>query len=156
MGSWAKGDISKIAIAGNELGAPLDIVDPVILSRFSIWSGPGVGGWDMRTTMPGPDDAQFIVDWTQGIVYSPGQDARRYRITMHIDHRDPPQNIYEVTYAISHGVGYVYLPIWSDDDYGRWNTFLIYRKIEGNWFRATDEWQTLAQLILGGDKPASP
>ena len=127
----------------------MEIADPRILDRFTLWSGPGVGGWDMLTTIPKADDPQFIVDWTQGIVNDPRIESRRYLVRMYIEGRQSPRDTYEVVYVIDHDIapGYVYLPRPSEK-LGRWNTFQIHRGVEGNWFKATKEWEELVRPLL--------
>ena len=148
--AWAKGAITKIIIDGQDLDAPLEITDPATLSRFTIWSGPGVGRWDMLRTIPRPGDPTFIVDWTQGIVEDAPAGSRRYRVTLHIEGREAPRDTYEVVYVIDDvdDPGYVYLPANEGDGFGRWNTFQIYRGVEGHWFRSAAEWEALARALL--------
>lgn len=149
--AWAKGTITKIVIEGQSLQSPIEIVDPEILDKFTIWSGPGVGGWDMINTIPKADDPRFIVDWTQGIVSDHPSGSRRYFVSIHIEGRKPPRNTYEVMYVIDSvdDMGYVYLPSHPKDDFGQWNTFQIYRGVEGNWFRPTKDWEEVVRPLVG-------
>jgi hypothetical protein len=147
---WAKGAITRIVIDAANWPSPVEIVDPKVLDRFSIWSGPGVGGWDMINTVPKPDDAQFIIDWTRGIARDQPESSRRYLVKMYIEGREAPRDTYEVIYQIDDvsSAGYVYLPSRSTDDFGQWNTFQIYRRVEGNWFHPTGEWEGIVRPLV--------
>ena len=110
--SWSKGDITKITIerVGGSTAA-IEITQHEILDRFAIWSGPGTGGWDMVKTVPKPDDAAFIVDWTKGIVSDVPSPALTYKVTLYVGGYSPPCNKYEVLYKFGGTApGYVYLP----------------------------------------------
>ena len=147
---WAKGAIVKIVIDGDNLPSPIEIVDPEVLDRFTIWSGPGVGGWDMLNTHPKPDDAKFIVDWTQGTLQAPPGGSRHYLVKMYVEGREAPRDTYEVMYYVD-GVGgenSVYIPSYARDGFGQWNTLQVYRGVEGNWFRATRDWDEVARPLL--------
>jgi hypothetical protein len=147
--AWGKGAITKIVLEGQTPQLALEIDDPAILDRFTIWSGPGVGGWDMLRTIPKAEDAKFIVDWTQGIVTDPPRNALRYLVRMYIEGRESPRDTYEVEYVIDRtdNAGYVYLP-GQHDDFGHWNTFQIYRGVEGRWFRASRDWEEMVRPLL--------
>jgi hypothetical protein len=147
--AWGKGAITKIVVESEALRVSVEIVDPAILEMFTIWSGPGVGGWDMLKTLPKPEDAKFIVDWTQGIVSGPPSASSRYSVRMYIEGRQSPQDTYEVEYVTgpADNPGYVYLPGYRDN-FGRWNAFQISRGVEGNWFKATTEWEEVVQPLI--------
>ena len=148
--AWSKGAITKIVIDGEDLSAPIEITNPKILDRFTIWSGPGVGGWDMINTIPKPDDSKFIIDWPHGVISDQPEGSRRYMVSMSIAGREAPRDKYEVLYQIDSAtsIGYVYLPSQLIDDFGQWNTFQIYRGVEGNWFRSTKEWDEVARPLV--------
>jgi hypothetical protein len=152
--SWAKGDITKIALerVGGGTSA-IEITQPEVLDRFAIWSGPGVGGWDMATTVPHPDDAAFIVDWTQGVLAG-APDTPTYKVAMYVEGRDGPCNKYAVLYRVDEaGTGYVYLPLWAEE-FGSCNMSLIARDVEGNWFRASKAWDEVAKRFIDLVAPA--
>ena len=133
--------------------AVIEITQPEVLDRFAIWSGPGVGGWDMAKTIPASDDAAFIVDWTKGVLTG-APDAVTYKVTMHVDRYEPPCNKYEVLYRVDDAdTGYVYLPRW-DEEFGRCNMSLIARDVEGNWFRSSKAWDEVAERFLTFAVPA--
>lgn len=58
--------------------------------------------------------------------------------------------IYVVLYEIdpATGKGYVYLPGGGKDDWAAVNTGTIYRGVEGNWFHATREWDSVAGPLI--------
>lgn len=149
---WAKGDITKITVERLGTDAVTEITQPQVLDRFAIWSGPGVVGWDMAKTVPQPDDAAFIIDWTQGVLAT-APESPTYKVTLYVDRYEAPCNKYEVLYRVDDaGAGYVYLPRW-DEEIGRCNMSLIARAVEGNWFRASRTWDDVAQRF-GVDEPA--
>jgi hypothetical protein len=153
--SWSKGDITKIAIerVGGGTSA-IEITQPEVLDRFAIWSGPGVGGWDMVKTVPQAGDAAFIVDWTQGTLAG-APDTPTYKVAMYVEGREPPCDKYAVLYRVDEaGAGYVYLPRW-DEELGSCNMSLIARDVEGNWFRASKTWDEVAERFLSLAEPAT-
>lgn len=152
--SWSKGDITKITLERVDTDAVIEITQPEVLDRFAIWSGPGVGGWDMAKTVPQPDDAAFIVDWTKGVLAG-APDAVTYKVTMYVDRYEPPCNRYEVLYRVDEAdTGYIYLPRW-DEEFGRCNMSLIARDVEGNWFRSSKAWDEAAERFLTLAAPAT-
>jgi len=152
--SWSKGDITKITLERVDTDAVIEITQPEVLDRFVIWSGPGVVSWDMAKTIPAPDDAAFIVDWTKGLLAG-APDAPTYKVTLYVDRYDPPCNKYEVLYRVDEaGTGYVYLPRW-DEEIGRCNMSLIARDVEGSWFRSSKTWDEVAERFLNLAAPAT-
>jgi hypothetical protein len=81
--AWSKGPISKIIVAPWDSGSVVEIADHETLEPFAIWSGPGVGGWDMAKTIPRPGDSAFIVDWTGGPLAGEPDVLRRFQVVMH-------------------------------------------------------------------------
>ena len=150
--AWGKGSITKIIVESPSLPTRIEIVDPEVLGRFTIWSGPGVGGWDMLKTVPKADDAKFIVDWTQGIVSAQRSNSSRYLVRMYVEGRQSPRDTYEVEYVIdpADGAGYVYLP-GQREEFGRWNSYQISRGVEGNWFKATRDWEEVVRPLIDGE-----
>ncbi len=100
----------------------------------------------MINTIPKRDDPKFIIDWTRGVVIDKPEGSRHYLVSMTIAGRESPRDKYEVIYTIDSAAsdGYVYLPSYADDDFGKWNMFQIARGVEGNWFRSTEEWDEVA------------
>jgi hypothetical protein len=133
----ARGDTVRITITGGDLTAPIEITDPAVASRFHVWSGPGTSS----------NEAQGLnVDWSQGVV-EPPKGLQIYEVSFITTRRDP--GTYVVRYAIdpSTNHGYVYLPGKADAGY-RDNVWLIYRSVEGKWFRAWSEWEKLAHPLI--------
>ena len=62
---FAKGETNKITIQSLYLKAPIEIVDPVILSKFNVWTGPGTWSSDPAFNANAPG---FIIDWSSGTV----------------------------------------------------------------------------------------
>jgi hypothetical protein len=146
--AWSKGPIFKIIVAPFDSGSAIEITDKTTLDSFAIWSGPGVGGWDMAKTIPRPGDSSFIVDWTRGKLAAGPDALRRYQVVMQVEEYEPPCNRYEVIYAVSEaGQGYVYLPDW-DESGGSCNQSLISRGIEGNWFHSSIAWDRVVLPLL--------
>jgi hypothetical protein len=147
--SWSKGAITRIVIDPTGPGSSIEITDPNVLATFTIWSGPGVAGWDMAHTTPNPGDPTFLIEWPTGPVSDLPPDLKQYKVTMYVADREAPGNRYEVLYRVNSSVrnGYIYLP-GPDDDIGRWNTWLIYREVEGNWFRASQVWEAVVKPLI--------
>ncbi len=153
----AKGVLARIEVRGDTLPSPLEITDPAILARFSIWNGPGVSVNGQPVHLdPNRQEGMFI-DWPKGQVTTrpPGLDS--YEVTFHIyfagvirnselpraEHRS-----YVVRYEIDPGsVGYIYLPD-HDDGFGGMNTSLIVHDVEGNWFHASEAWEELVRPLI--------
>jgi len=151
--AWPKGAITKIVIDSERMSQPVVITDREILDQFTIWSGPGVGGWDMVNTIPPPGTPKFIIDWTIPFpkVTLKERDPHRYLVRMYIEGRKAPRNTYEVLYEVYNKAprGYVYLPSYPNDGFGQWNTFQISRGVEGSWFYATKEWDEVVRPLMG-------
>ena len=150
--AWSKGAITRILIEGGSLAEPIEIADPEILGKFTIWSGPGVAGWDMATTIPPSGTPRFIADWTAGMVEYQPKTSSPYLIRMFIEGRNAPSNTYEVLYEVDpdNGNAYVYLPMPARDTFGKSNMYQIARGVEGNWFRSTHEWNKVMASVLRG------
>lgn len=143
--AWSKGVITKITIQRVGAASAREITDPAVLQRFAIWSGPGVVGWDMAKTVPSPDDAAFIIDWTKGKLSDAPRSTSTFRVTMYVDEHALSCNKYEVLYrSDGAGAGHVYLPRW-DEEFGRCNMSLIARDVEGNWFHASAAWNEVVK-----------
>lgn len=62
---FAEGEATKITIQSLYLKAPIEIVDPVILSKFNVWTGPRTWSSDPAFNANAPG---FIIDWSSGAV----------------------------------------------------------------------------------------
>jgi hypothetical protein len=137
----AKSETIKIEVIGSELNQPIEIVDAPTLRRFSIWTSPGI-------------------DWKAGAVPAPRQ-VKSYTIVFHQGGREPMHDWhrrYVVTYAIDADTrrGYIHLPGKDAGDVYNRNVFSIYRGVEGQWFNATPEWESLVRPTIesGGGRRA--
>ncbi|MGH8175684.1 MAG: hypothetical protein ACREV5_05425 [Steroidobacter sp.] len=131
--AFAKSETFKLEISGPGLAQPLDITEPEILNRFSIWGSPGI-------------------DWLRGNVSGPLQ-VKSYTVTFHQRGREPMHEWhrrYVITYGVdaATGEGYVYLPGPDDGDVYKRNTFSIFRDVEGNWFHASKEWEKSVRPLI--------
>ena len=133
----AKGPTLKITISGGLLKTPIETTNPDI-GRFEVWSGAGLSKHG------------FIIEWSDGAVARVPAKLELYDVSFHVNHQDKPM-AYVVTYAYdpATGAGYVYLPGRSEKHYAT-NTYLIYRGVEGRWFRATRDWNSFARSLLAG------
>jgi hypothetical protein len=133
----AKGSTVRITITGGDLKAPVDINDGAVAARFHVWSGAGAS----------VNEPQGLnVDFSQGVVEPPAG-VPVYEVSFVTTRRNP--GTYVVRYAIDPATnqGCVYLPGKRDPEY-RDNVWLIYRGVEGNWFRAWSEWERLAHPLI--------
>jgi hypothetical protein len=131
----------KIEIAGTGLTRPLEIAEPALLSRFSIWGSPGI-------------------DWSRGIV-TPPKIAATYIVTFYQGGREPMHDWhrrYVVFYAIDPESkrGYIYLPGPQNGELYKRNTFSIVRDVEGNWFAASPEWEASIRPLIDHVSSAQP
>lgn len=133
----AKGKTIRITIKGGDLATPIEITDPDVTWPFQVWTGPGTSS----------NEAQgLIVDWSRGAA-EPPKGLQIYEVVFHTERGDA--RTYLVRYVIdpSTNRGYVYLP--GRTDAGYWdNVWLIYRRIEGNWFHAWSEWEKVAHPLI--------
>jgi hypothetical protein len=143
---FAKGDLVRITIKGADLKTPIEITDPKTLANIHIWTGPGTS-----SSEPGfnPNTPGFIINWSQGPIAEPPKGLQRYEVSFYA--KMPNERLvyvvfYEYDPMTQHG--YVYLPGRADEWY-RLNVGTIYRGVEGRWFRAWSEWDSLARPLLG-------
>ena len=144
----AKGETTKITVAGATLSNPIEITDINIVRQFQVWTGAGttvcVGG--RGNCIEGTEG--FIVDWSSGAVAQRPSGLQQYEVSFFVtDSRFPGQPEPEhLAYVVPYehdpatSLGYVYLPGKGDHWYPL-NSASIYRGREGKWFRATRTWQ---------------
>jgi hypothetical protein len=153
----AKGDTTRITIAGANLASAVEITDLDIARRFQVWSGPGtmvcIGG--RANCVDGKEG--FISDWPAGAVAQRPTGLAQYQVSFHViaaradgapaAERRAYVVLYEYDPATSQG--YVYLPGKSDEWYAL-NVAAIFRGggREGNWFRASRAWQEVVVTYL--------
>jgi hypothetical protein len=142
----AKGETTRITIAGGTLANPIEITDANVVRAFQIWTGPGTNSCFGGNCVEGTEG--FIVDWSSGAVAQRPSGLQRYEISFYVSDRrfpalrGPERLAYVVSYEYDPAAsqGYVYLP-GKGDQWFRLNAASIYRGREGNWFRATRAWQ---------------
>ena len=119
-----------------------------MLARFNVWSGPGTSSTSGGQTVQG--DTGFIIDWRAGAVAARPDGLRRYEVQFYTrGQADDDLLIYvvQVQEGAVPGEGWVYLPGRTDAHY-RTNVRTIYRGLEGQWFRASPEWQQAVASLL--------
>jgi hypothetical protein len=151
----AKGETSKITVAGATLASPIEIADTNVVREFQVWAGPGttvcIGG--RGNCVEGTEG--FIVDWSSGTVAQRPSGLQHYEVSFYAtDRRFPgqpgPEHLaYVVSYEYDSAAsqGYVYLPGKGDQWYAL-NSASIYRGREGKWFRATRAWQDAVMPLI--------
>jgi len=132
--------LAKITIKGADLKTPLEITDPKTLANFNVWTGPGTS-WSGTSPRNWVDT--FIIDWSQGGRQRP-KGLQRYEVAFYA--KLPNERLiyvvfYEYDPATQHG--YVYLPGRTDEWY-RLNVSTIIHGVEGRWFRASSDWDSVA------------
>lgn len=133
----AKGKTVKIAVAGAAISAPIEMTGPG-LEVFNVWEGPGC-------FLDGKEQKEgFIIDWENGTVSERPLGLAQYKLQFFAEGKSEARLVYEVVYEYepSTGKGFVYLPT------SELNMRALYRGREGNWFRATDEWQEAFRSAL--------
>jgi hypothetical protein len=88
----AKGETTKITVAGATLSNPIEITDINIVRQFQVWTGPGttvcVGG--RGNCIEGTEG--FIVDWSSGAVAQRPSGLQQYEVSFFVtDSRFPGQ-----------------------------------------------------------------
>jgi len=132
-GLFAKGDTVRITIKGESLLRPIEIADDAVIRQFNVWAGAGANA---------QSNEGFIVDWSRAVGELP-KGLRLYAVAFQTSR--PGSHPYTVIYAVdpSSHRGYVYIPAKGEPFY-RDNVALILRGTEGNWFRALDAWEQIA------------
>ena len=147
----AKGQTARIEILhGKKPFLTLSGADTA--GQFSIWSGPGTGGWTAEDSSgSAPTSHRDFADWKAGVVQLP-RDSKVYKVRFYCADKDVPARedapshlCYGVRYAISgDGTGFIQIPAATDMDF-KGNTQSIYRGVEGSWFRSSDLWEALVR-----------
>ena len=149
---FAKGRIVKIVVSGEHLSTPIESTSETV-GQFGVWEGPGVVIGNV------PQAKGFIADWSKGVISERRNGLDRYKVSFYEGckftdssacHSEEPDLAYVVFYEYdpSNGQGYVYLPGKGDEWYDL-NVRSIYRRVEGNWFISTDEWQAFVLPLIG-------
>lgn len=141
-----------IEIKGPGLKAPIRITDSKI-QEFNIWAGPGTSSGSVAGS------EGFIIDWKAGAVPRPRDGIQQYQVLFYAGCRtrpdDPrcaaeqPRLVYVVGYEYdpSNKQGFVYLPRFFEP-WSELNCGSICRGIEGNWFKASDDWERFVTPML--------
>ena len=147
----AKGTTIRIAIKDIDSGTVSEIRNSSVLDQFHVWAGRG-------TYSGAPDSAKtegtqgFIIDWMAGVVEQRPDGLRRYEVRFYVAPRRQgavtalDASLEELAYVVlyendpSTGQGYVYLPGKTDEHFAL-NLRSIYRRLEGQWLRASSAWQ---------------
>lgn len=132
----AKGITTRITIVGPGLDSPLQVTDPTLVANFNVWAGAGTYSSGVRQTRG------FIAEWSAGPLLQKPDTGSRYEVSFFVrfPNRTEEQLAYIVEYQGDASHGYVFIPGPGDRRYAL-NVRSIHRGVEGNWFRATPEWQ---------------
>jgi hypothetical protein len=141
----AKGVTTRITFARADPGTPIEVTDARLVQVFNVWSGPGTSVND------DPQAEGFIGNWASGPVPRRPEGLTRFEVSFFVKfHGRPVEELaYVVDYECDSSQGFVFIPGYGDARYRR-NVHAIFRGIEGNWFRATPEWQRFAASQVGG------
>ena len=145
----AKGPTTRITITAVGGVRAVSVVDPIVLARFNVWDGPGT--FSGPPNQPTEGTTGFIVDWRAGASASRPSGLEEFAVEFFVRYQGeaPEQLAYTVVYARDprSGDGFVYLPGKNDAQF-RLNTQSIYRGYEGQWLRASQEWQQATKQLL--------
>ncbi len=143
---FAKGRTIRVIIDGGDLAAPIEISDKAVVDSIVVGAGPGNFRGAGPTKEPIIFDHGFIVQWSRGEAAAP-RSLRTYNVSFLTTRTD--RSTYIVRYAIDPATnqGYVLIPGKDDPAYPD-NTWMILRGVEGKWFYAWSEWETLAHPLI--------
>lgn len=147
----AKGTTTRIRITDRSLGTAIDMTDPTVVARFSVWHGRGTFSTVNGRKTEGTEG--FIIDWLAGALTSRPGGLPRYEVGFCV--RYPNASTEKLAYVVlyerdvSLGAGFVYLPGRADESY-RFNVQAIMRgeAYEGHWFRASKMWQEAVEPLF--------
>jgi len=150
--TWAKSQTVKLDIVGPGLDQPLQITDPAILERFSIWVGPN-SARQMAERYPNQEPRGAFADYLRGSLPPPA-DLTLYTVTFHQGGPREQMHEWHRTYVINYGhdpdsgQGYIYLPGPKDGEVYQRNVFSIGTGAEGKWFHASPAWERLVSPLI--------
>ncbi len=133
----------KVAVATIE-GGPAE--------RITIWSGPGTKMMLADGTSHMTVTRHDFADWRSGAVEAP-RDRPVYSVSFFCKACEPARRdtwrCYGVRYVPDREGerGYIQIPKPGDEEY-EVNVRTIYRGVEGQWFRATENWDALMRAHL--------
>ncbi|HTM49265.1 MAG TPA: hypothetical protein VL285_11305 [Bryobacteraceae bacterium] len=147
-----------MTIKGPTLPTPVEITNAGI-KDFTPWAGPGV-------TINGVKQTEgFIIDWKYGPLSGRPKELPRYEVSFYgklygqpSGARDELVHVVLYEYDSLVGRGYVYLPGKPDEWYRLNAAKMLHDGMEGNWFRATREWDEFLKPFIPRvqKKPPAP
>ena len=152
---YAKGATVKITIKGAGLATPIEITDRTVRG-FSVYAGPGV-------FVNGIEETEgFIIQWSKGIVAERPNGLQRYEVLFYEGcdigewgcRSGDPSLSYVVLYDYDPSMdqGYIYLP-GNVGELGNLNGIRWHgHGYDGNWLRATSEWEKFARPLIAKAK----
>lgn len=148
----AKAGTVRIEIRGSSLAAPIEITNPDIVKRFSIWNGPGVRVNDQPVHLDPNNTAGMFIDWPKGMAGERSTGLQRFDVTFYLESPPTPNGMhgwYVVMYEFdpSSAGGYIYLPGPNDEGFGR-NVTSIIHDVEGNWFHSSRAWEEIVRPLI--------
>ena len=140
----AKGVTTRIAVRDLATGTTIELTDKSVVERFNVWAGKGTYS-SFNGGPPIEGSEGFIIDWPAGAVEQRPQGLRRYEVSFYV--MRPRATVESLAYIVDYEfdpasrAGFVYLP-GRGDERAKLNGGSIFRGVEGQWFRASTEWQT--------------
>ncbi len=149
----AKGVTTKITISSASLSGPIDITDDAVLTKFQVWSGPGVfhgrgpifqdGGTVVEET------EGFIIDWSSGVVAEHPSGLPHYEVAFYVSSSNQPAYVVFYEHDSSTRQGCVYLPGQADQLYSLNSSAMSHgHGFEGNWLHASSAWQNAVVPLI--------
>jgi hypothetical protein len=84
----------------------------------------------------------FIVDWTAGVVATPGNGLPHFDVAFYVGSSNQPVYVVFYEFDPSTDQGYVYLPGPTDELYSLNSGAMLHgHGFEGHWLRASSAWQ---------------
>jgi hypothetical protein len=148
----AKSQTVKIEITGPGLAQPLEITDPAIVERFSIWNGPGTARKVAARDPSAVPQIKTYADWLRGAIAQP-DGLQLYTVTFHQESNEQTHEWHR-TYVVKYGYdpktagGYIYLPGPQDGETYQRNVFSISHGGAGKWFHASQSWEQLVAPLI--------
>lgn len=149
--AFAKCQTSELAIRSSKFSAPLIVSGDDTAGQFNIWNGPNVRMNNEAIHLnPAYTQGNFI-DWSSGPLAIAPKSEMKFQIAFFCrsDVSSEPRKMYAVDYSFSPDSigGFIYLPGQDDSRYAL-NVSTIAHRVEGSWYRSTDDWETVIRPIL--------
>jgi hypothetical protein len=129
----------KLVIEGPGLMPAMEIAEPSVVENFSVWTGPGA-----RVFRSG--DFAFI-DWSEEALAEVPADLNQYEVSFYVERRVHNKYVVIYGFAPSEPGGYIYLP-GRGEEHASGNTWLVYHRVEGNWFPSSSAWERLVRPLI--------